>query len=99
MDTTNGTLDTVAGMRQGAAREGFAQDTPAVIAATSAMAGVPAEYAWLARRFGILDRDWKVDLRTLGRNAAGRTIETFRLQLTSGAKIDVHFDITSFHQL
>ena len=99
MDTTNGSLDTVAGMRQGAAREGFTQDSPAVIAATTPMAGVPAEYDWLARRFGTLDVDWKVDLRSLGRNGAGRTIETFRLQLASGAKLDVHFDITGFHQL
>ena len=99
MDTTDGTLDTVASLRQGAAREGFTQDTPAVIAATTPMAGVPAEYAWLARRFGTLDVDWKVDLRSLGRNDAGRTIETFRLRLASGARLDVHFDITSFHQL
>lgn len=99
MDTTNGTLDTVASTLQAAAREGFSLDTPAVIAATTPMAGVPAEYGWLARRFGTLDRDWKVDLRSLGRNVSGRTIETFRLQLANGAKIDVHFDITSFHQI
>jgi hypothetical protein len=40
-----------------------------------------------------------VDLRSLSRNEQGRTIETFRLRLRTGAKIDVHFDITAFHQL
>jgi hypothetical protein len=63
------------------------------------MAGVPAEYAWLGKTFGTMERDWKVDLRSLGRNSQGRTVETFRLRLTSGTRVDVHFDITGFHQL
>lgn len=113
MDTTNGTLDTLAGLKQAsargkpqagsqaapAAREGMSEKTPVVISATTPMAGVPAEYAWLSRNFGTLGQDWKVDLRSLGRNEQGRTIETFRLVLKGGAKTDVHFDITQFHQL
>ena len=70
-----------------------------MIDATTSMAGVPAEYAWLKKRFGVQEQDWSVDLRSLGRNDQGRTIETFRLKLKGGAKIDVHFDITGFHQL
>jgi hypothetical protein len=46
-----------------------------------------------------MNQDWKVDLRSLGRNEAGGTIETFRLHLKGGARVDVHFDISSFHQL
>ena len=46
-----------------------------------------------------LETATEVDLRSLGRNGEGRTIETFRLRLRGGAKVDVHFDITSFHQL
>ena len=113
MDTTNGSLDTLAGSKQAAAcgnataasvaspamREGMSEKSPVVISAATPMAGVPAEYAWLTRNFGALGQDWKVDLRSLCRNEQGRTIETFRLVLKGGAKTDVHFDITQFHQL
>ena len=113
MDTTNGTLATAAGLKQAAASaqpqagsqaaaassEGLSLQAPAVISATTPSIGVPAEYAWLKQRFGTMGQDWKVDLRSLSRDAQGRTIETFRLQLQGGAKIDVHFDISSFHQL
>ena len=91
--------ETVVGLRRTAPREGFTPEQPVVIAATTAMAGVPAEYAWLAKTFGAIERDWKVDVRSLGRNSLGRTVETFRLRLTNGTKVDVHFDIGNFHQL
>lgn len=80
-------------------RQGMSPNTPVVIAATTIMAGVPAEYAWLKQRFGVMDQDWSVDVRSLGRNDHGRTIETFRLRLKGGARLDIHFDITGFHQL
>ena len=99
MDTSTDTDQTVVGPRRTAPREGFTAEQPVVIAATTAMAGVPAEYAWLAKTFGTIERDWKVDVRALGRNSLGRTIETFRLRLTSGTKVDVHFDVSDFHQL
>lgn len=78
---------------------GLSPLTPVVINATTPMAGVPAEYAWLRQKFGPIDEEWSVDVRSLGRNARGRTIETFRVRLKSGARIDVHFDISGFHQL
>lgn len=78
---------------------GLSPLSPIVISAATPMAGVPAEYAWLRQKFGPIEQEWSVDLRSLGRNAQGRTIETFRLRLKSGARIDVHFDITAFHQL
>ena len=80
-------------------RQGLSPRTPVVIAATTIMAGVPAEYAWLKQRFGVMDQDLSVDLRSLGRDEKGRTIETFRLRLKDGVKVDIHFDISSFHQL
>ena len=78
---------------------GLSPQSPIVISAVTPMAGVPAEYAWLRQKFGPIEQEWSVDLRSLGRNAQGRTIETFRLRLKSGARIEVHFDITAFHQL
>ena len=90
---------TVVGSRPAAQPDGLTAEKPVVITAATAMAGVPAEYAWLAKTFGTLERDWKVDLRSLGRNSQGRTIETFRLKLAGGTRVDVHFDISSFHQM
>ncbi|MDQ6881540.1 MAG: hypothetical protein M3150_05545 [Pseudomonadota bacterium] len=81
------------------AGDGRTPQTPIVIDAASSMTGVPAEYAWLKRKFGVMEVDWTVDLRSLGRDAHGRTIETFRLRTRGGAKTDVHFDISGFHQL
>ena len=78
---------------------GLSPLSPIVITASTPMAGVPAEYAWLRQKFGLIDQEWSVDLRSLGRNAQGRTIETFRVRLKNGARIDVHFDISAFHQL
>ena len=99
MDTSSSSADTLPDLRQAAGADGLTPRTPVVIAATTPMTGVPAEYSWLTRKFGTMERDWTVDLRSLSRNEQGRTIETFRLKLRTGAKIDVHFDITAFHQL
>jgi hypothetical protein len=98
MDGRTDTDETVVGVRRMAPREGFTADRPVTIDATTANAGIPAEYAWLARTFGIMDKDRFVDLRSLGRNSHGATIETFRLRLAGGTRVDVHFDISSFHQ-
>ncbi|MFC5497910.1 hypothetical protein ACFPOE_10235 [Caenimonas terrae] len=99
MDSSVDADATVIGSRRAAPREGFTPELPVKIAANTPMAGVPAEYAWLEKTFGAMERDWKVDLRSLGRNSQGRTIETFRLRLAGGTKVDVHFDISGFHQL
>lgn len=79
--------------------EGRTPQTPIVIHATTSMAGVPAEYEVLKTRYGVMEQDWTVDVRSLGRNEQGRTIETFRIRLKGGVKVDVHFDITGFHEL
>ena len=81
------------------AGDGRSPETPIAIDATTSMAGVPAEYDWLKQRFGVMGQDWTVDLRSLGRNKRGRTIETFSIRLKGRTRVDVHFDITGFHQL
>lgn len=81
------------------AGDGRTPQTPILIDAASSMAGVPAEYAWLKQKFGVMEVDWTVDLRSLGRDDHGRTIETFRLRTRGGARTDVHFDISGFHRL
>lgn len=80
------------------AEEGLTAKTPVMISATTSLVGVPAEYAWLQQRFGRRDKEWTVDIRSRGTDELGRTIETFRLTLRDGSKVDVHFDVTSFYQ-
>ena len=80
------------------AEEGLSPHRPVMIAATTSLAGVPAEYDWLRKRFGRQDQDWTVDLRSRGTDELGRMIETFRLSLGNGSRVEVHFDVTEFYQ-
>lgn len=57
------------------------------------------EYAYLQKQFGVMGKDWAIDLRSLATNFHGRTVETFRLTLADGRKVDFHFDVTSFFRL
>ena len=41
-------------------------------------------------------RDRLVDMRSLATNLHGRKVETFRLTLADGSKIEFHFDVTPF---
>jgi hypothetical protein len=77
-------------------REGSSLHRPLFICATAANIGVPMEYAYLEEEFGVMGKDWTVDLRSLATNFHGRTVETFRLALADGTKVDFHFDVTSF---
>lgn len=78
--------------------DGLDQETPYSIAAKASSIGVPQEYAELTRRYGKLGSDWSVDIRSLSTNAAGRTVETFRLTLKGGARVEFHFDVTDFYK-
>jgi hypothetical protein len=77
-------------------REGSSLHRPVLICATAAHIGVPMEYAYLEKEFGGMGKHWTVDLRSLATNFHGRTVETFRLALADGTKVDFHFDVTSF---
>lgn len=79
-------------------RDGSSLHRPVLISANSAHIGVPMEYAYLQGQFGHMGTDWTVDLRCLATNFHGRTVETFRLTLTDGTKVDFHFDVTLFFQ-
>ena len=93
-DTEHIDFSTISGLRI----EGDGQDMqrPFVLRATTSLVGVPAEFAQLKERFGVMGKDWTVDLMSLAVNAHGRTVETFRLTLSNGQKVDFHFDVTTF---
>lgn len=78
--------------------DGLSLQTPVLIAARSSHVGVPQEYAHLQGRFGQMGKDWTVGIRSLGLNQHGRTVESFRLDLRDGKKVDFHFDVTSFYR-
>ena len=78
--------------------DGSSAQTPWEICAPTSAHGVPQEYALLERRFGTLGRDWAVDVRSLARNAQGRMVETFRITLKDGTRIEYHFDVSAFYQ-
>lgn len=75
---------------------GLSVQRPVLICATTSHIGVPEEYSHLRRRFGAMGTDWTVDLRSLSTNSHGRTVESFRLSLKDGTKVDFHFDVTAF---
>jgi hypothetical protein len=78
--------------------EGTSLHRPFLIAANAAHVGVPMEYAHLQQHFGLMGTDWTVDLRSLATNFHGRTVETFRLALADGTKVEFHFDVTMFYR-
>lgn len=78
--------------------DGSSLQTPVLLVARSSHIGVPQEYAHLQERFGQMGEDWTVAVRSLGLNQYGRTVESFRLSLRDGQKVDFHFDVTSFYR-
>jgi hypothetical protein len=93
-DTEHVYFSTFSGLRfEG---DGLDLQNPLLLPATTSIVGVPAEYAHLKKQFGEMGRDWTVDVMSLAVNAHGRTVETFRLTLSNGQKVDFHFDVTDF---
>jgi hypothetical protein len=76
--------------------DGTSAQRPVLIDAQSSHVGVPLEYAQLRERFGTMGVDWSIDSRSRGLNTHGRTVESFRLSLKDGSKVDFHFDVSGF---
>ncbi len=76
--------------------DGLSRENPVVITATTTLMGIPAEYAYIGKRFGEKDKDWKVGPIFLLNADHGRKLEGFALELADGKKITIYFDITSF---
>jgi hypothetical protein len=76
--------------------DGLTKDNPVVIHAKTSTMGIPAEYAYIEKRYGKQDEDWKVGLRFHGKSDKGRSFETFNIVLKNGQEVTIHFDITEF---
>jgi hypothetical protein len=78
--------------------DGASQQRPVLIDAQTSHAGVPKEYALLRERFGTMGVDWTIDSRSRGTNTHGRMVESFRLSLSDGSRVDFHFDVSGFYK-
>jgi hypothetical protein len=76
---------------------GTSEDDAVYINATSTMAGISAEYAWIEQRFGKRDIDWKVVMRSHGTRDDGKSIENFVIETKNGEEHNLYFDISSFY--
>ena len=76
---------------------GRSEDDAVCINATSTMVGIAAEYAWIERRFGKRDVDWKVVMRGHGTREDGKSIENFVIETKNGEEHTIFFDISAFY--
>jgi hypothetical protein len=77
--------------------DGSSQEQAVIIKEKSSLTGIPAEYAWLEKRFGKRDQDWEVSMRMHGGSPDGKSYETFSIKLADGSLTAIVFDISSFY--
>ena len=77
--------------------DGSSQEQAVIIKEKSSLAGIPAEYAWLEKRFGKEGQDWEVSMRMHGGSPDGKSYETFHIELADGSSATIVFDISSFY--
>ena len=58
-------------------------------------AGIAAEYAWLAQKFGVQGKDWTLIMQALMQDK-GRSYDMMSVKLADGTEKTVYFDITDF---
>lgn len=68
-----------------------------IINAATTSVGVPAEYAYIEKKYGKKGIEWDVSSRFHGEGDNGRAFETFIIKLKSGTEVSIHFDIESFY--
>ena len=61
--------------------------------ATYDLMGTAAEFFWLEREYGSKDVDWKLLTHSHG-SFGGREIDTIEIEVKSGERTRVYFDIT-----
>ncbi len=75
---------------------GDTPETAVVISgAADSMAGIAAEYDWLAKIFGKQNVDWRLRRQTVGHNQ-GKVYDIMEIDLKDGSRKTVFFDITGF---
>lgn len=76
--------------------DGSSNNSAVVINAPNSLVGIPAEYAWIEKKYGKLDVDWTISMRSHGQ-AGDKVFETFQINLAKGGSETVVFEISSFY--
>lgn len=76
--------------------DGSTINTPVIIHAQTSEMGVPAEYAFVAKKHGKRDEAWKLKTQFLLKSDSGRDIDLLVVELSNGSEASYHFDITEF---
>lgn len=76
--------------------DGSTVDTPVVIHAQTSSMGVPAEYAFVEKKYGKRDEAWKLKVQYLLKSDSGRDVDLLVIELPNGNEAKIHFDITEF---
>lgn len=75
---------------------GESAEDPVVISDVSGhFEAIDAEYAFLARKYGMRGVDWQFIRQSL-LNVDGRMIDHLEIQLSDGTKVGVFFDISDY---
>lgn len=77
--------------------DGTSEVHAVVIHAPMSLIGIPAEYAWLEKRFGERGKDWESHMHAHGSRDDGRVIEFHEIKLSDGESQTVYFEISSFY--
>ena len=77
--------------------DGSSTDQAVVIRAANSIAGIDAEYKWIENKYGKKDNDWKVFSRIHGTDNTGKSYETYDIELKTGSRVTITFDITAFY--
>jgi hypothetical protein len=73
------------------------RECPVVINTKSRAVGISLEVAWIKRKYGLRNLDWKLDYQmTLRSNDGKKRFDIYAITLHSGEKKSIEFDITSF---
>ncbi len=79
--------------------KGVPGDTPetavVISGAADSMAGIGAEYDWLARKFGRKNVDWRLRRQSV-MPQQGKVYDRLEIELKDGSQRIVFFDITGF---
>lgn len=71
------------------------EESPIIINAKNSFAGIDAEYAYLEKRFGQKDKDWKLTLQMSG--GKDRQWDALTIETNDGRQETIYFDITKFY--
>jgi hypothetical protein len=75
---------------------GYSDKPTITIKASSVEAGLEEQVTWLTKKFGMKDKDWKIEQMIQNRATDGRVYQIADVLLTDGSQNTVVFDVTSY---